>query len=85
MAQELTDRLRRLDPSDPVKYDFALCHKRMSGDCPGRRDWAACLGCGLRSVCRHWRGVERRKKVRGACADQRMGEIGGGAGRLAPP
>lgn len=26
MARELTNRLREFDPSDPVKYDFALCH-----------------------------------------------------------
>lgn len=25
-AVELTDRLRSFDPTDPVKYDFALCH-----------------------------------------------------------
>jgi uncharacterized protein (TIGR02757 family) len=56
MAEEITARLRRLDPDDPVKYDFALCHKRMSGDCLGRRDAVVCGPCGLRSVCRHWRG-----------------------------
>ena len=26
MAQDITASLRRLDPVDPVKYDFALCH-----------------------------------------------------------
>ena len=26
MAEEITDRLRRFDSSDPVKYDFAICH-----------------------------------------------------------
>jgi hypothetical protein len=56
MAAEITERLRRLDPEDPVKYDFALCHKRMSGDCRDRRDPAVCAPCGLRPVCRHWRG-----------------------------
>jgi uncharacterized protein (TIGR02757 family) len=56
MAEEITARLRRLDPEDPVKYDFALCHKRMSGDCPGRRVAVVCEPCGLRPVCRHWRG-----------------------------
>jgi uncharacterized protein (TIGR02757 family) len=25
-AIELTDRLKKFDPDDPVKYDFALCH-----------------------------------------------------------
>lgn len=56
MAEEITARLRRLDPEDPVKYDFALCHKRMSGDCPGGREALICAPCGLRPVCRHWRG-----------------------------
>ena len=54
MAVEITKRLRLLDPSDPVKYDFALCHKRMSGDCRDRRDPAVCAPCGLRPICRHW-------------------------------
>lgn len=56
MATEITARLRALDPLDPVKYDFALCHKRMSGQCLNRRDAVVCAPCGLRPVCRHWRG-----------------------------
>ena len=56
MAEEITARLALLDPHDPVKYDFALCHKRMSGDCLDRRDAAVCTPCGLRVVCRHWKG-----------------------------
>jgi uncharacterized protein (TIGR02757 family) len=59
MAEEITARLRTIDPADPVKYDFALCHKRMSGDCRDRRDPAVCAPCGLRAVCRHWRGRRR--------------------------
>ena len=55
MAEEVTARLAILDPGDPVKYDFALCHKRMSGDCLDRRDAVVCAPCGLRLVCRHWR------------------------------
>lgn len=26
MAEEITDNLRKYDPLDPVKYDFAICH-----------------------------------------------------------
>jgi uncharacterized protein (TIGR02757 family) len=62
MAEEITARLALVDPADPVKYDFALCHKRMSGDCRDRRDAAVCAPCGLRAVCRHWRG---RRSPRG--------------------
>ena len=54
MAEEITAGLRLLDPDDPVKYDFSLCHKRMSGDCLDRRDAVICAPCGLRGVCRHW-------------------------------
>jgi uncharacterized protein (TIGR02757 family) len=59
MASAITRRLASLDPDDPVKYDFALCHKRMSGDCPNRRDVVRCRPCGLRSVCLRWRGAPR--------------------------
>jgi len=54
MAEEITARLAALDPADPVKYDFALCHTRMAGDCRDRRDPVVCPPCGLRGVCRHW-------------------------------
>jgi uncharacterized protein (TIGR02757 family) len=57
MAEEITARLAEIDPTDPVKFDFALCHKRMSGDCRDRRDRVVCAPCGLRTVCRHWRGA----------------------------
>lgn len=60
MAEDITARLALIDPADPVKYDFALCHKRMSGDCRDRRDAVVCAPCGLRAVCRHWRGRRRR-------------------------
>jgi uncharacterized protein (TIGR02757 family) len=30
-AEEITRWLRRVDPRDPVKYDFALCHLGMEG------------------------------------------------------
>jgi len=29
MAEEITTALRQFDPSDPVRYDFALCHAGM--------------------------------------------------------
>jgi uncharacterized protein (TIGR02757 family) len=56
MAEDITARLRVLDPLDPVKYDFALCHKRMSGQCLNRRHPEVCAPCELKAVCRHWRG-----------------------------
>jgi uncharacterized protein (TIGR02757 family) len=33
MAAEITESLRQIDPDDPVRYDFALCHLSMMGAC----------------------------------------------------
>jgi uncharacterized protein (TIGR02757 family) len=54
-TEEITRALSRFDPTDPVKYDFALCHMGMLQRCPSRRDPARCDGCGVKPVCRHWR------------------------------
>lgn len=50
-AEEITASLRRLDPDDPLRYDFPLCHLGMSGLCPTKRDRASCLACPLRVAC----------------------------------
>ena len=42
LAWALLETRRQLDPADPVKYDFALCHTRMRGDCLDRRDARVC-------------------------------------------
>lgn len=52
MAQEITASLRRLDPEDPLRYDFALSHLGILGDCPGVRRRSTCSKCPLYSVCR---------------------------------
>jgi uncharacterized protein (TIGR02757 family) len=54
MAGEITAALRRLDPSDPLRYDFALCHLGIAGDCPSRPDAAICARCTLKPACRLW-------------------------------
>lgn len=51
MAEEITARLRELDPEDPVKYDFALSRLGILGDCPRHRDPEKCRHCGLVGVC----------------------------------
>jgi uncharacterized protein (TIGR02757 family) len=51
-AEEITANLRLLDPRDPVRFDFALCHLGMSGACPARRERDRCRVCQLRTVCR---------------------------------
>ena len=51
-AAEITSALARLDPADPLKYDLALCHLGIAGDCPRHRVEAICARCGLREICR---------------------------------
>jgi uncharacterized protein (TIGR02757 family) len=56
-VEEVTEALRRIDPIDPVKYDFVLCHTGISGDCPKERDLSVCGPCSLRPDCLLWRRV----------------------------
>jgi uncharacterized protein (TIGR02757 family) len=51
MARDITASLRRLDPDDPVKYDYALCHLGMMNACGFGRAQADSQ-CPLRGVCR---------------------------------
>jgi uncharacterized protein (TIGR02757 family) len=50
MAQEITAALRRLDPADPVKYDFSLAHLGISEGCNGV-DPQRCLSCAIKGIC----------------------------------
>ncbi len=51
MAQDITRALRRLDPDDPVKYDFAICHLGMMNACGFSRPEGDAQ-CPLRGLCR---------------------------------
>lgn len=54
-ALDITSSLRRYDPEDPVKYDFALCHLGVSRECPSRPDLDKCARCLLQDVCTVWK------------------------------
>lgn len=59
MAADITRALRAIDPQDPVRYDFALCHLGMMGAC-GFRTTRADSQCPLRGACRPRGGRPRR-------------------------
>lgn len=44
-ALEITENLRKLDPQDPVKYDFALTRLGMLKICPRCQIGLSCRGC----------------------------------------
>jgi uncharacterized protein (TIGR02757 family) len=51
MAAEVTASLRAIDPADPVRFDFSLCHVGMMNACGfGRRQGDA--QCPLKGICR---------------------------------
>ncbi len=51
MAAEITASLRAIDPADPVRYDFSLCHVGMMKACGFNRSQKDAQ-CPLRGVCR---------------------------------
>ena len=58
MAAEITASLRALDPEDPVRYDFSLCHVGMMKAC-GFEQRQRDAHCPLKGVCRPG-GTSRR-------------------------
>ncbi|MBI4848989.1 MAG: TIGR02757 family protein [Nitrospirae bacterium] len=48
-AKEITGALRKFDPEDPLKYDFALCHYGISKSCRGEKFKDACSACAILS------------------------------------
>jgi uncharacterized protein (TIGR02757 family) len=69
-AEEITAALRGVDPMDPVRYDFALCHLGMSGLCPARRAPAGCAACRLAAACLSApRGSSTRRSASGPPRD----------------
>ncbi|MBC7386441.1 MAG: TIGR02757 family protein [Cryobacterium sp.] len=51
-AVEITHELRKCDPLDPVKYDFALCRLGILDLCQSRFRVEICQTCDLLRVCR---------------------------------
>ena len=50
MAADITAALRQIDPADPIRYDFSLCHVGMMNACGyGRRHGDA--QCPLKGLC----------------------------------
>jgi uncharacterized protein (TIGR02757 family) len=58
MAADITSSLRRLDPEDPVRFDFSLCHVGMMGACGFGRAQGD-RQCPLRGLCTP--GLRRRR------------------------
>jgi uncharacterized protein (TIGR02757 family) len=50
MALEVTASLRRLDPTDPVRFDFALAHLGISEGCTGKKG-EVCIPCPVAGMC----------------------------------
>jgi uncharacterized protein (TIGR02757 family) len=59
MAADITSSLRRLDPEDPVRFDFSLCHVGMMNACGfGRKQGDS--QCPLKGLCRPRQRAARR-------------------------
>jgi adenine-specific DNA glycosylase len=50
-AREITDRLARFDPEDPVRYDYALCEIGARGICRPALAASKCGECPIADGC----------------------------------
>jgi hypothetical protein len=67
-AREVTSHLRVLDPGDPVRYDFNLCHLGMEERCREERYDPICGRCALQAACVLYKrgGPKGRRSDRGS-------------------
>ena len=61
MASDITASLARIDPDDPTRYDFSICHLGMMNACGFSRAQADSQ-CPLRGVCRPRARTRRRSR-----------------------
>lgn len=61
MASDITASLAKIDPGDPTRYDFSLCHLGMMNACGFSRAQADSQ-CPLRGVCRPRARTRRRSR-----------------------
>ena len=59
MAVDVTASLRQLDPLDPARFDFSMCHLGMMNGCGFGKNFGDAR-CPLRGACQPARGRERR-------------------------
>jgi uncharacterized protein (TIGR02757 family) len=52
-VREITASLAAFDASDPIKFDFSLCHLGMATRCQEKHVPSVCETCPARSACRH--------------------------------
>ena len=50
-AKEITKNLQQLDEDDPIRYDFAIAHMGISGQCQKKHIADICNSCSLSSIC----------------------------------
>ena len=51
-AAEITSNLKRIDPVDPIRFDFVLAHLGIDGRCKGKKVDEICNQCMLLPVCK---------------------------------
>jgi endonuclease III len=56
-VEDITASLRHVDPTDPVRFDFAIAHLGISGGCTGTYVADTCQPCPLSTVCRAPQGL----------------------------
>jgi uncharacterized protein (TIGR02757 family) len=65
MAVDITTSLRAIDPSDPIRFDFSICHLGMMNAC-GFGKKGGDLRCPLKGACHPGKermaGVSRRQR-----------------------
>ncbi len=61
-AEEISAKLAEMEPADPIKYDFSLCHLGISGECTHGKNQDLCGKCLLKNACQFGKNLNKKRK-----------------------
>jgi len=54
MAEDITNSLRKIDPIDPIRFDFAISRLGILRHCPKKKVIRICCECPIKEICVNW-------------------------------
>ena len=63
MAEEITNSLKKIDPIDPTRFDFAISRLGILKHCPKKCIMQICCECPIKELCVNWGKSQKHIKI----------------------
>ena len=63
MAEDITKSLKKIDPIDPTRFDFAISRLGILKHCPKKCIIEICCKCPIKELCVNWKNNQKSNKI----------------------